>query len=389
MKSIRLTICLLIIFVVLSLSVYAENDDSLLIKGISNYYNGLYNDTVDNLDAYLGNKSNRITAEVDALYYQTLAYLELNDIVNSKSNIKILKDKGYQLGVLHWKLGKVYLNEKGYFDSSFYNEAKRELQIANELGISSPDFHVDLAIAHQGLGNLEKAVDEYELALEKGINVTDYINLASLYKEVGRLDSALELYKKVQNEIPDNISIYLNMGNIYLEKQNYKLAIDIFKKGLEVNDAQISLQTKLAQAYYMNGNYDNAKTKFHQIIEKNKNIYQAYYYLAEIYKHEENIDLAIEYYKRAIDYNNNYLNAYLSLGNVYLDQDKLYKAMTQFLKALESNPNHSSAHYYLALAYHKMDMKEAAIEELRKTLHLNPDNNEAKLLLEKLQGNRE
>ena len=60
--------------------------------------------------------------------------------------------------------------------------------------------------------------------------------------------------------------------------------------------------------------------------------------------------------------------------------------MAQYLKALEYNPEYPDAHFRLALAYIQMGMKEAAIEELRKTLHLDSSNNEARLLLNRLQG---
>lgn len=382
MKKYFLFLFIISIFLVnLSLTVSADN--SLFIDGVSNYYNGEYKDAVNNLELYLNKEENN---GVSALYYQTLAFIELNKVSNAKENIILLEDRGYSFGLIHWELGKLYLNKKGYFDSPFYNEARKELEKAIELGINSAGLHSDLAAAYQGLGNFEQAVKEYELAITNGEVLSDFINLATLYKETGHLDSALEIYIKAIAENPKNISIYLNMGDIYLEKEDYKKAINIMEKGIEYNNSPLALKTKLALAYYHNEDYQMSKKYLNEVISQNKNIYQAYYYLGKIYNEvEENKELAINYYQRAVNYNNNYVNAYLELGDIYLEQGKNYKAMAQYMKALEGNPNFPAAHYHLALAYKEMNMKDAAIEELRKTIHLDSSHSKAKLLLKKLQ----
>ncbi len=380
-KIFALTIITMMLF---SFSVIVSADNDVLIEGISNYYSGDYNQTIEKLDEFLKGDNQY---DVDALYFQTLAYIHLNQVTNAKENMKILNDNGYSFGIINWKLGKLYLNENGYYDSPFYNEAKRELELAKQLGISSAGLHSDLATAYQGLGNFDKAAAEYEQAINKGAVLGDYINLAALYKEIGKLDPALTIYKKAIEEDPNNASIYSNMGDIYLEKEQYQEAIDILNRGVKLNNSLLALKTKLANAYYHNRDYEMAKKHYTDVINTNANIYQGYYYLGEIYyKVEKNIELAINYYEQAVSYNRNYVKAYLSLGDLYLDQDETYKAMAQYLKALESNSNYPDAHYRLALAYQKMNMKQAAIEELRKTLHLDSSNNDARLLLNKLQA---
>ncbi|MFP4662027.1 MAG: tetratricopeptide repeat protein, partial [Halanaerobiales bacterium] len=357
-------------------------DNDLLIEGINNYYDGLYRQAINNFNTYINDKNENT---VDALYYQTLAYLQLNQVVDAKANISFLSEMGYSFGILHWELGELYLNENGYYDSPFYNEAKKELEKAKQLGIESAGLHSDLATAYQGLGNFEKAADEYEMAIKKGA-ISDYINLASLYMEVGKFDSALNVYKKAVQENPESPSIYINMGDIYLQKEEYEEAINILQQGNELDSSIVGLQTKLAKAYYFNEDYEKAKQIFSSIVKDNPNIYEAYYYLAEIYnKVEENTELAINYYQQAVSYNRNYVKAYLALGDIYLEKDENYKAMSQYLKALESNSDYPDAHYRLALAYNAMNMKQAAIEELKKTLHLDSSNNKARLLLNKLQ----
>lgn len=378
----KLTGLLLLLMLIILCTSVVSAENSLLIQGISDYYNGNYKQAVENFEKLLADDRENI----DAVYYQTLAFLELNDIARARENISFLNERGYNVGMIHWKLGELYLNKNQYYDSPFYNEAKKELEKARELGISTAGLHSDLALAYQGLGYIEKAAEEFELAIEKGQLIDDYISLASIYKETGKYDRALEIYEKAVQESPDNVSIYLNMGDIYLEKGEYSRAIDVLKKGVNLKSSMVALKMNLALAYMYNEDFEEAKKYFMEVIDDNENIYQAYFYLGEIYnKIENNHELAVNYYDQAISYNKNYVRAYLALGDLYLEREETYKAMAQYLKALENNENYPDAHFRLALAYIQMDMKTAAIEELRKTIHLDNTNNEARLLLNKLQ----
>ncbi|NLM96697.1 MAG: tetratricopeptide repeat protein [Halanaerobiaceae bacterium] len=378
----KLTGLLLLLMLIILCTSVVSAENSLLIQGISDYYNGNYKQAVENFEKLLADDRENI----DAVYYQTLAFLELNDIARARENISFLNERGYNVGMIHWKLGELYLNKNQYYDSPFYNEAKKELEKARELGISTAGLHSYLALAYQGLGYIEKAAEEFELAIEKGQLIDDYISLASIYKETGKYDRALEIYEKAVQESPDNVSIYLNMGDIYLEKGEYSRAIDVLKKGVNLKSSMVALKMNLALAYMHNEDFEEAKKYFMEVIDDNENIYQAYFYLGEIYnKIENNHELAVNYYDQAISYNKNYVRAYLALGDLYLEREETYKAMAQYLKALENNENYPDAHFRLALAYIQMDMKTAAIEELRKTIHLDNTNNEARLLLNKLQ----
>ena len=71
----------------------------------------------------------------------------------------------------------------------------------------------------RGLGNLELAAEQHETAITKGHIVSDYINLATIYKEAGKLDAALDLYAKALSRIIQIISLYRHQPwvDIYLK----------------------------------------------------------------------------------------------------------------------------------------------------------------------------
>lgn len=381
-KIIKIGLVVLSVVILAVLPVSADTNLEGFLNGINFYYTGQYEEAIDSLSSYLDGES----GSVEALYYRALARLELKNILAAKKDMNQLMELGYEYAHLHWKLGNLYLNKDSGFDSPFYNEAKNELVKANQLGINSPSFHSDLAMAYQGLGNMEKAAEEYELALKNGGEVADYINLATVYKDVHRLEKAIKYYSKALELSPNNTAVYLNLGNIFINQGNYEQAIKLLEKGSEINPNFVAIKSKLALAYLESGDKEKAQETFKEVVSQNSNYYEAYYYLGKINEEEEKIEKAIYYFGEAIKNNPNYVKAYIALGNLYLKKQDTYKAMANYMTALEKNPNYPDAHFQLALAYKELNMKDAAINELRVTLHLDSSNRAARELLDELTG---
>jgi tetratricopeptide (TPR) repeat protein len=310
----------------------------LFLRGIENYYHNQYQKAITLFDNSLEKNKNK-DWKIDTLYYQTLSYIELNRVVAAKENIKKLKNMGYEFGNIYWELGQLYLNKEEQFDSPFYNEAKDQLEKAKMFGINSPRFHSDLAMAYQGLGKVEKAAREYELALNEEGEAGDYINVANLYKKENQLQKAIKNYKKALEIDPEITSVYFNLGSIYLKQENYQKAIEFLTKGVKIQPSFAALRYRLGNAYYLNNNLSKAREEFNKVIDLNENAYRAYYYLGKIYTQEDKLQKAIYNYEQAIKHNPNYVSAYIALGDIYLEQKNYYKAISQYSTAIEKNDN--------------------------------------------------
>lgn len=384
-KLFMISVFLLIIPLVIGSSAAAEAPgvEDGLIKGVNLFYNGEYQKAIEVFSSIQKDLSDN-KLYVDTLYYQTLSYIKEVDVTKAKDNIEKLKEEGYEFGLIYWRLGEIYLNKNGSFDSPFYNEAKKQLEKASMLGIDSPSFHSDLGNAYQGLGLIEKAIKEYEFALSENNLASDYINLANLYKKVDKFDQALKYYRKSLELEDGSISIYSNIADILTTKGKIDQAITILEKGIEKNDNYFAIYFQLGKAYFVKEEYKQAESEFEKVIEINNNNYKSYYYLAKIHTKNENFSKAVYYYKQALKYNPNYADAYIELGDLYLDKGENYKAISQYSSAVQSNPNYPEGHFHLAKAFMKRDMRNAAISELKETLHLEPDHKEAQKLLDEL-----
>ncbi len=79
------------------------------------------------------------------------------------------------------------------------------------------------------------------------------------YQNQGDLDKALEEYQKALQLNPNYVKVYTNVGTIYLEKKDYDQAIQQFKRVIELNYYDTKAHYNLGLAYLYKGEKDMAQ----------------------------------------------------------------------------------------------------------------------------------
>lgn len=140
-----------------------------------------------------------------------------------------------------------------------------------------------------------------------------YSNLGSIYRDIGRPDSAISLYRKtlqIIKTVPDKYvegSTYLNLGMTYLELDMTDSANSNFLKSLRVarennfREMVAQGQAELGISLFKQGEIDQAKFHCTQALETAKNIQseeRACTCLYDIFKAEENPQKALLYNER-------------------------------------------------------------------------------------------
>ena len=140
-----------------------------------------------------------------------------------------------------------------------------------------------------------------ELLKQYPQSVILYNILGSANKSLGKLDDAIEAYKKALSIKPDYEEAYKNMG-LALQEQG-KLDNRAYKQAL-------AIKPDYADTYYNMGN---------------------------ALKQQGKLDDAIEAYKKALAIKPDYAEAYNNMGNALQEQDKLDEAIGAYNKPLLSN----------------------------------------------------
>ncbi|MFQ6031455.1 MAG: tetratricopeptide repeat protein [Candidatus Zixiibacteriota bacterium] len=79
------------------------------------------------------------------------------------------------------------------------------------------------------------------------------------YQNQGNLDKALAEYQKALQLNPNYTRVYTNLGAVYLRKQNYDQAILQFKKAIELNYFDKKAHYNLGLAYLYKGEVEKAQ----------------------------------------------------------------------------------------------------------------------------------
>ncbi|MDZ7672503.1 MAG: tetratricopeptide repeat protein [Halanaerobiales bacterium] len=388
MKKYNIVIGLLLIVFAISFSVGVEAQTeqmNLLSQSINNYHLNNYSKAQElinqiNLDEIT------TSAKIDTLYYKSLIELALGNVSKGKEHLKQLNQMGYDYGLIHYELARIYMNIYNNFDSAYPQTALEEFEKANALGVNSAQFHRDYAMAYIGVNNQEAAVKQLEMAVSKDGSVPDYMNIANMYKEQNNYSKAEEYYRKLLDLDSQNTTAISELGDVLIEQEKYDQAIEILLKGVEITPDSVITNYNLGQAYYLNKEYDNAEKYLLKVVELKYNNYRALYYLGKTYEKKENFQNAKYYLNESTKFNPDYVPAYIALGTINLKEGNNYQAIANYSTAVEKNPEYADSHFHLALAYYQADMKEAAISELRKTLHLSDGHSSARQLLDRLQG---
>jgi tetratricopeptide (TPR) repeat protein len=128
--------------------------------------------------------------------------------------------------------------------------------------------HGSLGHAYQDLGRLEEAVEEYKRAI--AINQDDYkahYNLGTVYDQQGRLDLSIGSYQRSILANPAYANAHFNIGIIYQKLGQLDKAIGHFSKVTELDPADYEARNNLGVAFAIQGNLDRAIAEWHKVQE--------------------------------------------------------------------------------------------------------------------------
>ena len=218
------------------------------------------------------------------------------------------------------------------------------IDIASTNNQDPPTSQIQALIDLYTQGKLQQASADASLLLTKFPNSVTLLNIiGAVNQSIGKLDQALEAYKKAISIQPDFAEAYNNMGNALKD------------------------QGKLEEA---NNAYDKA-------ISLKPDYPEAYNNMGVTLKDQGQARRSYNAYNKAISIKPDYADAYNSIGNVLKEQGKLEEAIEAYTKAFSINPDYAAAYNNLGVTLKNQGMLEEAIETFKKAISIKPDYAEA------------
>ena len=161
---------------------------------------------------------------------------------------------------MHEMLGSLY-GQLG-----LWNDALREYQEILKIDPDYPDFKglcASMAVAHFNTGNFEKAINEFQIALEaKPNDPSSRFLLARCFFKLGRYDEAIREYTYCEPLHPEKALVYFGMGEAYYFQDKIEKAIENFQRSVEIAPDEGEIHFRLAQCYEKQGNRILANNEF-------------------------------------------------------------------------------------------------------------------------------
>lgn len=132
---------------------------------------------------------------------------------------------------------------------------------------SSPQNHNNLGDLYNRRGDWEKAVEEFEKAIELKPNYGDaYHNLANTYHQVKQDDLAIENYQKALSLNPSLWQSHQNLASLYFNQKQFDLAKQNLEAAIEIAPQNLNLHLNLVLIHLRQGEKNKAKAVLEQIL---------------------------------------------------------------------------------------------------------------------------
>jgi Tfp pilus assembly protein PilF len=230
--------------------------------------------------------------------------------------------------------------------------------------------HYILAAMHEGLGEIDQAIQEYKnslrsdnksLSIHLGL-VSCYIKKNDIPKAINELNTCIRLDPEAIEPHAILAIIYSAQGKGSLAQKEYEFAL---KNASKIEPKNIDIYKGLGIIYLQQRKFQDAEKTYRLILDLAPNDSEAHFYLANIYDELKNRDLTIKELKKALELKPDYAEALNYLGYLYVEEgSNLDQAEVMIKKALEIEPDNGAYVDSLGWLYFKKGNLPQALKEL-------------------------
>lgn len=173
-----------------------------------------------------------------------------------------------------------------------------------------PRPHHNLARYYGSIGDREKEITEYEMALKLNRwlhgdkRFLTHYNLAMAYKNINRIDEAIEHLKEAIKIYPKFPDAYNNLGVILVRQRKYDEAFNYFIKALTYNSKSHIAHNNLGVYLLIKKRLDEAIIEFNKALALERDFAPTLLGLGVAYKYKKQFVKAKYYLKKALEKNN-------------------------------------------------------------------------------------
>ena len=279
--------------------------------------------------------------------------------------IKLLRDmasKSPEDSTVKLNLG-LNLLENGQFEAGI--AALRSAQKAKPAdGLS----YGVIAFSYLSEGEIEKARETAELAIEKIPTSLGFNILAGIALQLGDMESAKRTFEEAHERFPSDISVAHNLAAIDIALGDLKAASDRYQSILVSRPSDMRANLKLAELALREGDFRAARDYADKAHSLNAESEAALLLLAGLDQQQGDIDSARIRLQSLLDLSPGHEAATVAFASILIDEGDYRAANSLLLTASNLKPNAPEINYLLGKTYRYLGNPEGATKAWRKTL---------------------
>lgn len=188
------------------------------------------------------------------------------------------------------------------------------------------------------------------------------VNLANYYHRSGKYEEAIEIWKKLIDQDPNDLGAMIGMSNAYSALGKHDLAINGLRQVLDKDPRNLKAIHSLATIYLNQGRASDAMAMAERAIAIDPSDGMGYLNKGSAFQLMGKEDEATEQYLLAISHSPDLAEAYGNLAQIYIGKNMLDKALEFATKGLEIEPSRAPLHYVMGMVYDAQGEAEKAIK---------------------------
>lgn len=183
------------------------------------------------------------------------------------------------------------------FRHRLWDEAARILERVDRMAEPVASRSQQIGYCYESMGENDRALARYDEAnlLDAGSRWT-LRRLAAVWRRAGRPDRAVEYYRALAEQLPDDLPVTLNLGYALTEAGRMEEAEAAFHKAVYLDPASVKARRGLAWAQFVLGKLD-AATESYAFVITNDNLTADYLNAGHVARAKGMVPEALNFYK--------------------------------------------------------------------------------------------
>jgi predicted O-linked N-acetylglucosamine transferase (SPINDLY family) len=191
--------------------------------------------------------------------------------------------------------------------------------------------------------------------------------------QTGNLAKAIEIYRLLDNQYPNNPRVLFQLGTAEAERGNYVESTELFGKLLINNPNIPEAHNNRGTAFKELNRFDEALQSYDCAIQLRPDYAVAHNNRGTALQELKRFDEALHSYDRAIQLQPDYPEAHYNRGNVLKELKRFDEVTQSYDRAIQQKPDYHEAHYNRGIALQELKRLDEALQSYDRAIQLQPD----------------